>query len=193
MTPLSCPHCSAHLKQEEAAEGWCETCGKKLPLALAVAAGRALRHPGPGRRKKVTAAVLFVLCVGSFLSPWGWVYTTWLGLTKGYLYCNHPGCTRRATTQAHYVGPTFARDVGFCDTHADSAPESFTQRGSYSLNEIAGALLYFGLIGYLWLYWSQLRDFYHGGGGALSMMIVLTLTGMLVVNGAFFFYHVWWP
>jgi hypothetical protein len=194
MTPLICPHCGAHPKQEEAADGWCETCGKKLPVALTVAAGRAQRHPEPGRGKKLAAAGLFVLCVGSFLSPWGWIFTTWVGITKGDSYCYHPGCMRRATTQAHYEGFGVApRDVGFCDTHADSAPKSFTQRGSHSLKEIVGVLFYLALIVYLGLYWSEFRRFYRGQERALAGMIVLTLTGVLVANGGSYLYNVWWP
>jgi hypothetical protein len=34
MTTLNCPFCSAALPPKELEEGWCDTCGKKLPSAM---------------------------------------------------------------------------------------------------------------------------------------------------------------
>ncbi|MBY0228726.1 MAG: hypothetical protein K2W96_05545 [Gemmataceae bacterium] len=33
MSKTLCPHCDARLAPAEARDGWCETCGKKLPSA----------------------------------------------------------------------------------------------------------------------------------------------------------------
>jgi hypothetical protein len=34
MGPPICPHCSVSLPPEEIAGGWCETCGKRLPVSF---------------------------------------------------------------------------------------------------------------------------------------------------------------
>jgi hypothetical protein len=34
MVPLICPNCNAHLPPQEGTDGWCETCGKKLPAGI---------------------------------------------------------------------------------------------------------------------------------------------------------------
>ena len=34
MAGVFCPNCDVMLSRKQVAEGWCETCGKKLPLAI---------------------------------------------------------------------------------------------------------------------------------------------------------------
>jgi len=41
MTALTCLHCGAGLSRQEAADGWCEACGKKLPPSMRAAAAGA--------------------------------------------------------------------------------------------------------------------------------------------------------
>ena len=39
MTTIHCPTCNAALPQKELADGWCETCGKKIPPFLLSGSG----------------------------------------------------------------------------------------------------------------------------------------------------------
>lgn len=41
---IRCPHCNAELPDREIAEGWCDSCGKRLPLSYRKEDKRA---PGP--------------------------------------------------------------------------------------------------------------------------------------------------
>ncbi len=40
MTSTYCPACDCRLSSAELTEGWCENCGKKLPVSLAARAAR---------------------------------------------------------------------------------------------------------------------------------------------------------
>ncbi len=71
MHPLQCPSCSVALTRQEAADGWCETCGKRLPPSRAVAA----TAPHPRLRAAPTTNL-------SVLGKW----LAWLGLA-GLLLC----------------------------------------------------------------------------------------------------------
>ncbi|HJZ57587.1 MAG TPA: hypothetical protein VKE74_21640 [Gemmataceae bacterium] len=44
---VNCPFCDARLAPEELAEGWCETCGKKLPPRTRRQAHPSPREPAP--------------------------------------------------------------------------------------------------------------------------------------------------
>src|SRR5690348_5368403 len=46
MSAATCPHCDAILPPQELADGWCETCGKRIPSGIIAAAGR-WRGRGP--------------------------------------------------------------------------------------------------------------------------------------------------
>lgn len=48
MSHVTCPHCNATVSAGEATDGWCEKCGKKLPVHLAAAARRAQRQGATG-------------------------------------------------------------------------------------------------------------------------------------------------
>jgi hypothetical protein len=68
MSNAKCPNCDATLPASELAEGWCETCGKRLPGMVAVASGRAPRSESrPGRKrpgaKKITFGGVVVLTI----------------------------------------------------------------------------------------------------------------------------------
>ena len=44
MSPSSdhvCPHCDARPSEREIAEGWCDSCGKRLPSWVAVSSSRS--------------------------------------------------------------------------------------------------------------------------------------------------------
>lgn len=49
MNAVTCPHCQAALPEREIIEGWCETCGKKVPSWVRdQVSGTALQaHPAP--------------------------------------------------------------------------------------------------------------------------------------------------
>jgi uncharacterized protein YjeT (DUF2065 family) len=77
MDAFRCPVCDASLPRQEAADGWCESCGKRLPLALV---HRAEGIPGHNRYARsfedrsdlsVRFAGLFALAIGSCLTYWG--------------------------------------------------------------------------------------------------------------------------
>jgi hypothetical protein len=82
MSSAKCPNCAANLPASEIADGWCETCGKRLPGAVAVATaparGSAYR---PGRKrpreKNITfgGVVVLTICMGISLAAavaaWG--------------------------------------------------------------------------------------------------------------------------
>src|SRR5947209_1953428 len=68
MTAVQCPSCEATLSQGELTDGWCETCGKKIPLWVAKqASGRDEVAPTepPASRKGRTCS-----SCGQRLSGW---------------------------------------------------------------------------------------------------------------------------
>jgi hypothetical protein len=46
MTPSRCPKCDALLSPQEVTDGWCETCGKKLPATLRASQPASPDPPG---------------------------------------------------------------------------------------------------------------------------------------------------
>jgi hypothetical protein len=52
MSCATCPNCDAELPASEIADGWCETCGKRLPGLVAMAGGRAVGSQSRTRRKR---------------------------------------------------------------------------------------------------------------------------------------------
>ena len=50
MNKLSCPTCDTHLKRQEALDGFCDGCGKRLPVWMA---SRALAQRWEEDRKSV--------------------------------------------------------------------------------------------------------------------------------------------
>lgn len=82
MQPKKCTNCDAHLSHHEVSEGWCDTCGKRLPGSWLAVKEDAFRKPefrppsGLARlaswlTRLSAAGMLFVLagCVG--LPVWG--------------------------------------------------------------------------------------------------------------------------
>src|SRR5262245_22356966 len=58
METFQCPVCDATLPGKEAADGWCEKCGKKLPSAIvACAAGSKRQRPSPGATGEVNTTM----------------------------------------------------------------------------------------------------------------------------------------
>jgi hypothetical protein len=87
MKPLHCPYCDAALTVQETADGWCETCGKRLPPAVTAPTSVAGDRPGQSERQPDSGVSWFgkwltriciaglLLSVGScvgflFVKPW---------------------------------------------------------------------------------------------------------------------------
>jgi hypothetical protein len=84
MSSAKCPNCDAKVSAAEMSDGWCETCGKRLPSSAASGGGRAVAAASPyGRRrsgtKKVTFGGIVVLFVCMAIS----VAVTTIAMGKG--------------------------------------------------------------------------------------------------------------
>ncbi len=71
MDGLRCPVCDACVSRREAADGWCESCGKKLPAAfLQHAVGPMSQGPHSGLAKGISW--LRLLVAGVIAALYGW-------------------------------------------------------------------------------------------------------------------------
>jgi hypothetical protein len=71
METLHCPFCDANLPSTEAADGWCETCGKKLPLSLVARAAEPKKQHSSSHLSAALGARglgCVMLLVGAFVS-----------------------------------------------------------------------------------------------------------------------------
>ncbi len=64
-TDLRCLHCSAVPTLREMADGWCDSCGKRLPDSYATQAKQqAEEKPAPAPKSRTRWAVAFVAAIG---------------------------------------------------------------------------------------------------------------------------------
>jgi hypothetical protein len=112
MAEYACPKCHAALTDQEVKDGWCEACGKQLPVSLRPAAspetaGGAPARPWSGRIVLFLAlALVGALLVIALVTDGVRGFWRWLQAMMGLLLC----------LSAAGVA------VGYCDRYPDWAP-----------------------------------------------------------------------
>ena len=79
MSDVKCPNCSNALPNHELNEGWCDSCGKQIPMFVYHNAG--LKGPESHVLQKTAVAVPATVVVGSdpddAIPPWKLALSVW--------------------------------------------------------------------------------------------------------------------
>jgi len=128
-----CPKCNEELGRIEQLDGRCSNCGAEFPKGDSVTHGEledSPYHPSASDREPLTTRQK--ACIGlllafllTLLTPWGLIWSCWIGLQKGDTLCADAGCTREATKKVEY-GLGVSR--GYCEQHGRKPDESISTK-----------------------------------------------------------------
>ncbi|MCE9533675.1 MAG: hypothetical protein K8T89_21495 [Planctomycetes bacterium] len=197
MTTIThCPKCKEELGRIEALDGRCLSCGATFDRAASASHGEpedSPYHPSPTNREPLTSnqkwsIVMLIAFLATLVTPFGLIYSCYIGVQKGGSLCAHMGCTDDATKKIEY-GRGIKR--GYCDAHAKSAAESVTKKEmQFPIFLCIGAFLFLGF------YLSAFNDAYMGKvkqpadpekkpKDPFRQFTTLTIASIVGVNGLF--------
>jgi hypothetical protein len=133
MTLTRCPHCNEELSRIEQLDGKCVNCGKDFEKAPSTSHGEPEDSPYHASasineplnlRQKESIGLLIAFLI-TLVTPFGLIWSCYIGFQKGDSICAASGCRADATKQIADSGGTMR---GYCDEHAKEAASSLSQR-----------------------------------------------------------------
>jgi hypothetical protein len=198
MTPTHCPKCQEELGRIEQLDGKCLSCGERFEKSTSIRtiepeensfnSARSVREPMNGRQKASIALLIVFLL--SIATPWGMIYSCYLGVQKGAGLCAGSGCVNESTKKIEYTGGV---KIGYCDEHAkDPEKEYSSKQGKFPYAMSLLALFFVGF------YIGVFKESYTGKvspptdpkkppADPFRNLVKWTLIGVFAVNGAVWF------